>query len=200
MMRHIFSLGLIITLAACQSNGDKLASAGDILGNPTDGMLGFIGDTVSFKTNPNRPMPESDTILRAMGQPVEADPLLPEAGNIWPALPRQEPTLLDLQKPPPTVSSQQGSSTPPQPMALIPPPVVREPARVAAPVAPQPQIAPAATTLATPGGTAVLNVGANGVTTYTLPGGSTGRAIDNGNGTMTLIGNDGQVTSVPAPR
>ena len=46
----------------------------------------------------------------------------------------------------------------------------------------------------------LLNVGANGIMNYTLPNGATGRAIDNGNGTVTLIGADGQVMTVPASR
>ena len=93
-----------------------------------------------------------------------------------------------------------GSSTPPAPVALTTQPVVTAaPAPVAAP-----RIAPAAVTsgtaLPTPNGSAILTSGQNGILSYTLPSGASGRAIDNGNGTMTLIGTDGQVMSVPAPR
>jgi hypothetical protein len=69
-----------------------------------------------------------------------------------------------------------------------------------APAIPPATSIPSGTSLATPMGAAVLSTGTNGIISYTLPSGATGRAIDNGNGTMTLIGADGQVVSVPAPR
>jgi hypothetical protein len=70
---------------------------------------------------------------------------------------------------------------------------------------PAPQVAPPApiasgTVLQTGSGPAVITSGNNGIMTFTLPNGTTGRAINNGNGTMTLIGTDGTVMSVPAPR
>ena len=42
--------------------------------------------------------------------------------------------------------------------------------------------------------------GGNGVQTYTDPKGGTGIVVPNGNGTSTLIGADGSVTTVPTPR
>ncbi len=201
-MRPYAMLGLLLTLTACSVVDDGV---GSIIGNPADGLFDFIGDTVSFKANPNRPEPESDTIRRAMGQDVQGEPLVSETGNIWPTMPRQEPTLLDLQRAP-TVSPMAppkpvGSSAPAAPAAVAPAtavPVTLAPQ--AAPVA-APRIAPAAATaVPTPSGNAILTAGQNGILTYTLPSGASGRAIDNGNGTMTLIGTDGQVMSVPAPR
>jgi len=49
-------------------------------------------------------------------------------------------------------------------------------------------------------GSALITSGQNGIMSYTLPSGATGRAINNGNGTMTLIGADGTVLTAPAPR
>jgi hypothetical protein len=49
-------------------------------------------------------------------------------------------------------------------------------------------------------GPAVISTGNNGLMTFTLPNGGTGRAIDNGNGTMTLISPDGGVQTVNSPR
>ncbi len=193
-MRLLASLGLLVLLTACESVID---TAPTLIGNPADGLLGVIGDTITFKSNPNRPQPESDNIRRVMGQPVDAEPLTSETGNIWPAMPRREPTAMELEKAPPA-----GAKPPAKPVAMAP----AAPAPVAAPaVAPVATIAPATTiangaSLATPNGNAILTTGANGVLTYTLPNGSTGRAINNGNGTMTLIGADGQVMSVPAPK
>jgi hypothetical protein len=200
-MRPYATLGLLLSLTACSVVDDGI---GSIFGNPADGWLDFVGDTVSFKSNPNRPEPESDTIRRAMGQDVQTEPLVSETGNIWPVMPRQEPTMQELQRAPAPMAAVAparavGSSSPPAPVNVVP-------AVVAAPVmaAPAPRIAPAplasGTALPTPNGNAILTAGQNGILSYTLPSGASGRAIDNGNGTMTLIGADGQVMSVPAPR
>ena len=203
-MRPFAMFGLLLSLAACSVIDDGV---GSIVGNPTDGLLDFIGDTVSFKSNPNRPEPESDTIRRAMGQDVQSEALVSETGNIWPTMPRQEPTMQELQRAPaamPSAAATQPAQPAPVPVAAAPSPapvVLSAPAPVTA--APT-RIASAAltsgTALPTPNGSAILTSGPNGILSYTLPSGATGRAIDNGNGTMTLIGTDGQVMSVPAPR
>jgi hypothetical protein len=174
-MRQTALLGLLLALSAC----------GNPVGNPADGLGGFMGDTVTFRTHPNRPQADSDTARRAMGMPADTAPLLPAPGNIWPELPKTEPALSDLPPPP--------KAPPPQatPAAARP-----APAPAARPAAAIP--APSTRSLATPRGNAVLETGANGMISYTLPSGATGRAIDNGNGTMTLIGTDGQVMTVPA--
>jgi hypothetical protein len=205
-MRPYATLGLLLSLAACSVIDEGI---GSVIGNPTDGLLDFVGDTVSFKSNPNRPEPESDTIRRAMGQDVQSDALVSETGNIWPTMPRQEPTMQELQRAPtptpPAAAAQPApspaiASTPPAPVVLPTQPVVTAPP---APVASS-RIASAGitsgTALPTPNGHAILTADHNGIMSYTLPSGASGRAIDNGNGTMTLIGTDGQVMSVPAPR
>lgn len=204
-MRPIAPLGLLLLLSAC-------TSLGNMFGNPFDGFGGFFGDTVSFRANPNRPIPESDNARRVMGQEVVADPVLPEPGNIWPGMPRSDATRMDIERPPTT------TSTAPRPVPAAPPPMsspMVPPVRVApppAPVAPIPQAAVPAPSIAPPApigsgtvvqtgrGGAVITTGNNGIMNYTLPSGASGRAIDNGNGTMTLIGTDGSVMSVPAPR
>ena len=193
--------GMVLMLSACQTVSD---SVGGYVGDPSDGWFGFLGDTISFKANPNRPLPESDNIRRAMGEDVQVEPVVTEAGNIWPSQPRAEPTVQALQRAP--------DPTPPRPAVAAPVPQATPARPAVAPTAPAPTpasapasaapIAPANTagTLSTPKGNAILTTGPNGIITYTLPSGATGRAIDNGNGTMTLIGADGQVMSVPAPR
>ncbi len=203
-MRSFATLGLLLILTACSAFDDGV---GSILGNPTDGLFDFFGDTVSFRANPNRPQPESDTIRRAMGQDVQTEPLASETGNIWPTMPRQEPSLQELQRAPAPMAAGPaaaprvvGSSTPPAPVTLPP-----QQAPITPVASPAPRIAPAnpmvtGGSLPTPNGNAILTPGQNGILSYTLPSGLTGRAIDNGNGTMTLIGADGQVMSVPAPR
>ncbi len=194
-MRHIAMLGLILLLPACS------------------GLGGMISDTVSFNRNPNLPPGDSDNMLRVRGEGVETVPLLPEPGNVWPGPPQPEPTLGDLQReqnqgelPPPAQvpvvphPQPRGSSTPPesvQPNAPAPlplnPPALRNAPSVALPP-------PVPGVVQTPQGSAVISTTRNGQQTYTLPNGVTGRAISNGNGTVTLIGPDGSVQSVPAPR
>jgi hypothetical protein len=183
-MRPFALLGLLLTLTAC----------GNPIGNPTDGMSGFVGDTVTFRTNPNRPQADSDTARRAMGMPVDSAPILTAPGNIWPEMPKNQPPLSDV--PPP-------ANPLPVAMPVTParPAPAAAPAANAVPAVTAPAVAaPGTRSLPTPQGNAVLDTGANGMISYTLPSGATGRAIDNGNGTMTLIGADGQVMTVPASR
>lgn len=194
-MRPFASLVLLLPLAAC-------GTVGNIVGNPFDGFADFLGDTVSFKANPNRPVPESDNIRRVMGQDVQAEPILSEAGNIWPAMPRVEPTKSALEQPPAPLSmrgpvgSPSGTSPGTAPLPLTPVPA----ATSAAPSIPSAAPIASGTALVTGKGAAIITTGNSGIMTYTLPSGATGRAIDNGNGTMTLIGTDGTVMTAPAPR
>jgi hypothetical protein len=208
-MRPIILLGSVVLLAGCQS-------AGNYVGNPFDGFGGFVGDTVTTNLNPNRPMGDSENLRLAMGQDVQAPPLLPESGNVWPGPPPPEPTLEDIVReqnmtpqPPseqpapsqPVVPHPQprGSSTPPGSVEPSVPPRLPSPvpeSRVPLP----PSASPPMGVVQTPRGQAVITNDANGVRQFTLPDGATGRAIENGNGTMTLIHPDGSVYSVPGMR
>jgi len=202
-MRRIAPFGLVLLLPAC-------GSVGDYVGNPFDGFGGFLADSVTI--NANQPIAESSNAHRVMGDQADVEPLLPETGNIWPAAPRPDPSLADIQKElevkePGTAPAvpPRGSSTPPallQPApqsrgsAPMPPDAPPNAPSMSSSVAPL----PTGTALTTPRGTAIISSDGNGVQTFTLPNGSTGRAINNGNGTMTLIGADGSVQSVPTPR
>ncbi|MCW3476011.1 hypothetical protein [Limobrevibacterium gyesilva] len=203
-MRRMALLGSILLLSACESPSSYV-------GNPLSGFGGFVSNTTSLRLNPNGPTGPSDNMRRVRGEEFTTEPLLPEAGNIWPGPPPPEPTLMDLQRqqmeplPPVTPPEQprpappRGSSTPPVPVTPTPLPGVPgaavPPRAPAAPVA----VAPGGV-VQTPQGPATIRNSPNGVQTYTLPSGVTGRAINNGNGTMTLIGPDGSVQSVPVPR
>ncbi len=217
-MRRIILLGSLLLLPGCQ-----------FAGNPFDGFGGFMGDTTTVNLNPNRPVGDSENLSRAMGQDVSPAPLLPEPGNVWPGPPRPDPTLQDIEReqnggqpglaPLPPLATP-GQATPgmpvpgtpvvphPQPRgSSLPPGSVqsRSPTPLTAP-APQPPTplppiaAPAAGVVQTPQGQAVITNTGNGVQQFTLPNGTTGRAISNGNGTVTLISPDGTVQSVPSPR
>ncbi len=203
-MRRIALLGLTLLLPACSTYA----------GNPFDGFGGFLSDTVNFQRNRNQPTGDSVNMNRVRGEDVATEPLLPEPGNVWPGLPKAEPTLGELMRqqdqeqpsapPAPVVPHPQprGSSTPPasvQPSAPAPLPLTPSTPRPAPPVS-QFQTPPSLGVVQTPQGPAVITGGANGQQTFTLPNGGTGRAINNGNGTVTLIGPDGSVQSVPAPR
>ena len=208
-MRPLAPLGLVLLLGAC--------SFSDGFTNPFEGMGGYIGDTITFRSGPNRPLAESDNIRRAMGDDVEVEPMLPESGNIWPGTPRQDPTMMAPAVAPqaaapqasapqasvsPTPNPVPGSSVAPQaPVVVAKAPVPVAPVSVPAPViAPATALLPSGTAVATPQGSAVITTTQSGLMNYTLPSGATGRAINNGNGTMTLIGADGTVLTAPAPR
>jgi hypothetical protein len=206
-MRRLALLGLITLLPACQTVGEYTITPDEMFGNPVSGFPGFIGDTLTTGLNPNRPIGDSTNMKRVKGIDAAVDPLLPEPGNVWPGPPKPDPTLADIQReqnqdlqrgnPAPPA---RGSSTPVTPVQPVTPraasPQASAPAAVM-PAQPRP-LQPGV--VATPQGAAVISNGANGIQTYTLPNGITGRAIPNGNGTVTLIGPDGSVQSVPAPR
>jgi hypothetical protein len=201
-MRRIALLGFVLLLSAC----------GDYVGSPFDGFGGFMHDSFTF--NANRPVADSITVRRVLGDTADAEPLLPEAGNIWPPPPRPDPSLSDIEK---EIEQQPGSPPPPARGSTVPPPLLQpgnqsaappltsppaQPATVSAPpVQPAAMPAPLAdgTAISTPKGPAIISNGGNGVQTFTLPNGTSGRAINNGNGTMTLIGADGTVQSVSVP-
>ncbi len=209
-MRRIAILGLVLLLPACESWDTGIH---DFVASPFVGFGGAVGDAITFHRNPNQPPIDSDNISRARGIPVDTAPLLPEPGNVWPGPPRPEPTLQDverLQNQAEPAATPPNPTTPvaphPQPRGSSAPPVPLRPSNgpvSAAPPAPAPSYAlppPLTGVVQTPQGAAVITNTGNGVQTYTLPNGSSGRAISNGNGTVTLIGPDGAVQSVPAPR
>jgi len=190
---------LVLTLLLCGCDG-----------NPWVGFGGFVSDTNTIYRNPNRPPGDSTNMQRALGQAPMAEPLLPEPGNVWPGPPKPEPTLEDIQKmqgtdmpslPAPELMPMQvpGSSTPPGSNQPPLPPVssVSPPPRPAPPAKPIQQTTVGV--VQTQSGPAVITASPNGQQTYTMPNGTTGRAIPNANGTLTLIGSDGSVQSVPAP-
>ena len=181
-----------------------LAGCASYVGNPADGLGGFLGDTFSWRGNSNRPSVDSANARRVMGVEVEAEPLREESGNIWPGPLPPARSMSDLQRDlggtpaPIDAMPARGSSTPLATMAAPP----AAPRAIAPQPAPQPAVAalPAGRVLQTPAGPATTNIGTNGVETFTLPTGRTGIVMPNANGTLTLIGPDGTTQTIPAPR
>ncbi len=197
MMRRLFPLGLLLLLPAC-----------NYIGSPIDGIGKFISDTISFSTGPNRPAGDAPNMVRVGGNAAPEQPLLPEAGNVWPGPLPPAKTLSDLQRDPGVVPGSGDASSIPKPMPIgntVGPaaPTRTVPALRAAPPPPNQPLganSPTGRVLQTPIGPAITSVGGNGTETFTLPTGKTGTVINNGNGTATLIGSDGSTTIVPVPR
>ena len=183
--------------------------------SPLVGFGGFIGNTHTFRANPNLPPGSDENLLRAQGRGNAPEPLLPEGGNIWPGPTPPEPSLSDIQRqqnafdqqtqpqtPPPPPA--RGSSTPPA--LLAPPPRPSPPATVTVPrsTVPPPVAAPRPPTISTPGGPLINNgpVGVpGGIGTATNPvNGSQNIVVPNGNGTSTVIAPDGSTQIIPTPR
>jgi hypothetical protein len=172
-------------------------------------------------SNPNFPGGDSENMRRVAGEDVDASPLTPEPGDIWPGPLPKEPTLQELEQqgqpsgperpvpgspdfrsqqpyvPPPPAT--RGSSTPPgagQPGAPLP----------SAPIGPRPTDTtpparnPAGQVYTTPQGPAVTGGGTSGYQTITPPGGGSAIVVPNGNGTSTVIHSDGRIETVPTPR
>ncbi|MDE2573739.1 MAG: hypothetical protein KGL55_00345 [Rhodospirillales bacterium] len=190
------TLALTLALGAC-------AAPGEYVGSPFDGAGGFLSDTLVTRTAPNRPPIASENMRRVQGEAAALPPLLPEPGNVWPPPPTPDPTLADLERQqsgqPLPGQPQPGQSQPGQSQSGQPAPQSAAQPLGQSPGLPREQPAPTGT-VQTSQGPAIIRNDANGQQSYTLPNGQHGRAINNGNGTITLIGNDGSVQSVPAPR
>ncbi len=162
----------------------------------------FLDHTTQwFSRDPNMPSGSSETFLRIRGEKVDVPPLLPEPGNVWPADTGPDATIQDVQKRQDDELRRSGA----QPTARSGgnPAVDRanQADRGLPPPAAQP--APARRTPArpTPGGPALDVTGQGTGHGYRdLQGPSPGGSpilVPNGNGTSTLIGPDGSVSTVP---
>ncbi|HTR16437.1 MAG TPA: hypothetical protein VMI52_05310 [Acetobacteraceae bacterium] len=178
------------------------------------GFWTFLGNSTTLPgANPNAPFGDAENMKRVRAQTVEMPALQPEAGNVWPGPPPPQPTLADIERqqnaegfrlppesampPMPGLEMKQGAPTPNAGPSLprdlqVPPPVVTPPVPEA-PVPPPSAYAPPAMPKAglETGGKSRTQGGA-------IPKGSI--VIPNGNGTSTVIGPDGSITTIPTPR
>ena len=168
---------------------DTFDGASTMFGNPVAGMGNFLADTISFTTNPNRPISDTPNIQRVMGKGYEPDPLLPEPGNVWPGPLPDAKTLAELQK--------EGTLGSADPMPMQTPRTSAAPATIALP----PAISvPRGRVLQTPIGPGVTTMGQNGIETIMLPNGQQGTVMKNPNGTANVLMPDGRSFSIPYPR
>ncbi len=136
---------------------------------------------------------------------------LERQGNIQPMAPlpsmgssqsRGRGTMPNGQPPSPPPTRARGSSTPPGsalpgvPPPITTPPPAAPPSAAAAPPAPNPAGQPVQTSR----GTGVTTGGTSGYRSITMPDGTSGIVVPNGNGTSTVIRSDGTIETIPTPR
>ena len=159
----------------------------------------FLGDSFTLPgADPNAPIGDSENMLRVRSQQVAIVPLLPEPGNVWPGPPPPEPTLSDIQR-----QQNQQPVTPPAVPAL---PDHRQPqpgGRLATPGQQQAPFLPGLST--TPAPTPAPGPGLAGtpapppVNNFRQSPSTGNIVIPNGNGTSTVIGPNGAVSTIPTP-
>lgn len=167
--------------------------------------------------DPYEPMGDAENLQRARGVNVTAAPLSQESGNVWPGPVQPTPSLEDLVKQERNGGLPQVQTLPGQPQApAIPAPqsgpaLNRNPQPVVPYVPPVPKVtpgpaappgAPSATggVVQTPEGPGVTSGGTSAFKTITMPNGTTGIVVPNGNGTSTVILSNGQVQTIPTPK
>jgi hypothetical protein len=183
------------------------------------GVGSYMHDALSPYGNPNKPAAsEAVNMQRAQGHDVAVAPITPMPGDVWPGPLQPVPSLGDIQKNMNVPLSQEynqrygnqsAAAFPPasdQSSLLLPPGVS---SRIANPnFIPPPQIQPPSpsfqvgqTLIAPTGPVGIVTSGSNGryQTVAPINGQGGGILTPNGNGTGTLVGPDGQITTVPEP-
>jgi hypothetical protein len=167
----------------------------------------FFDHTMTFwGENPNTPAGNSEMFQHLRGEDVAITPLVPELGNVWPGPQKPDPTMQEIEKettgtPPPVVGGGTDHQQPRPNRPMAAPSVVQPGSTPSGLVGPEIQ---------TPNGPSVdVTGGDQRVRGYrhlqTPPPNSKpapdgkGIMVPNGNGTSTLIGPDGSVSTVPTP-
>jgi hypothetical protein len=180
------------------------------------GVGNYMQSTLSPSGNPNAPKTEALNMQRARGEAVAVQPITPMPGDVWPGPVPPVPTLDQIQKRMNTPLSQEynqqynasagaAPSSSDRSSLLGPPGVtsrIINPAFVPPPVPASPPPFQVGQELMTPYGPAgVVTGSSNGRYQMVAPinGQGGGMLMPNGNGTATLIGPDGQQTTVLQP-
>ena len=152
----------------------------------------------AFGNNPNTPAGNSEMFLRLRGEPVAITPLLPESGDVWPGPQKPDPTLQELeqQQQTPGAAAQVGAADRRQPHPQGTAADGPSPAAVQ-PGAPPRLVAPPQPTGNGPAQDVTGGQNLPGYRQLQPPPAGKGILVPNGNGTSTLIGPDGSVSTVP---
>lgn len=200
-MRRLALLGFVLLLPGCT------------------GFLDFVGNTMTYGTNPNAPVGDSENMRRARGLDASIEPIVPEPGNIWPTTAAPMPTLQDYEKggfqPPPSGVPFAPDHREPTPEGLPPGPPPRGSSTPPPNVQPGPaqpeEVKPPSISTAPPPpsqsgqsvqlrrGTGTISGGTSGYQTLSTPQGPA-VIVPNGNGTSTVIHSDGSIETIPTPR
>ncbi len=164
-----------------------LLTLGPVLTGLLAGCTGtgvFFDHTMSgFDANPNTPAGNSEMFQYLRGEDAAVTPLVPEKGNIWPGPQKPDPTLQEIEHESGESSQGGGAAGHQQPRG----------------VTSSGQAAPAGPTVDVTGkgkGVRGYRQMQSSPDSPAVPSGK-GVLVPNGNGTSTLIGPDGSVSTVP---
>jgi hypothetical protein len=165
------------------------------------GFWRYERDTLTLPgANPNIPTGNTENYLRSRhAKLVEPQPMLTEAGDIWPGPSTPVPTLKDLQKQQTADMGTSGAATTGPTLAPLPA-LPSLPGYEISPQEPSPALPPQSfpgNTIPTHGGRVAIQ-GEQGFKGSTAPNGNI--IVPNGNGTSTVISPTGQVTTIPTPK
>lgn len=172
-----------------------IVSSGSLAGCTGTGV--FLDHTFNLG-NPNTPAGNSEMFLRLRGEPVAITPLLPESGNVWPGPQKPDPTIDELQQSQGMGASpgqgQGGPRSGPTPGGndVHAPPAILPSGTPGSKAAPPQRNSGGGNTVDVTGGEKIPNY-----RQLQPPAASKGILVPNGNGTSTLIGPDGSITTVP---
>jgi hypothetical protein len=182
-MRRILLLATTLLLPGCAGSG----------------YYAYLGDTFTppFGANPNGAHGTGENYTKVRGKSAALstpDPMLYEAGDVWPPPPKAPPTLKDLQRQQAADIKNGGAGYAPlQPLPNLP--GYEVPQQQAAPYVPSSSFPQGS--LRRPNGSVLGVGGATGV--QTTPAGNGDIVVPNGNGTSTVISPSGKVTTIPTP-
>jgi len=178
------------------------------------GFWRYQRDTLTIPgANPNLPVTDSENYLRSTGAKLaEPQPLLTEAGDVWPGPPAPVPTLKDLQKQQMAdLNDQSGTGAPNlTPLPTLPSLPGYE-IQAQEPGNPAPQVAFPGGVANIPGRRPALitgdqtyhglgGMGSGPATTGSGIAGNGPIVVPNGNGTSTVINPNGSVSTIPTPK
>jgi hypothetical protein len=161
------------------------------------GFYSYLGNTFTlpFGANPNKAPGTGENYAKVRGKPVtDEQPILFEAGDVWPPPPKPPMTLKDIQAQQ-TTEMKNGESgyTPLQPLPNLP--GYEVPEQQAAPFVPGTTFPKGS--IRRPGG-GPIGIGSTSTSKATTEGDGT-IVVPNGNGTSTVISPTGAVTTIKTP-